>query len=185
MVHSVSRGGGIAAALAAIGLASTLAACASSNSASPAAASDAGSSSARSAPMIPGPSPTTPAASPTASQPVNPGGRMSPAPIASPVQQLTEPPAKSKYVPIEQASQSSDGQTLYLEIEARGGACGQYVVVVQQSATQVAVGIAQLPVRTGVMCPMFIGPRTFTAKLDNPVGTRTVVDLANGARLGG
>ncbi len=98
---------------------------------------------------------------------------------------MTAPPSSAKYVPIDQESQSPDGRSLYLQIEARGGACGQYVVVVKQTAAEVGVGLAQLPVRKGVMCPMFIGPRTFTAKLDNPVGTRTVVDLANGARLGG
>jgi hypothetical protein len=124
---------------------------------------------------------------PSGSLPVNPGGRMSPAPApsGSAVAQVTAPPESAKYVPIDQETQSSDGRTLSLEIEARGGACGQYVVVVKQTAAEVGVGLAQLPTRKGVMCPMFIGPRVFTAKLDSPVGTRTVVDLANGARLGG
>ena len=183
MVLSVSRGGTIAAALAAVTLASTLAACASSNSVSPA-ANGKDSGTAQSAPMIPAPSPSA-SASPTGSMPVNPGGRMSPAPSSSPVAQLTAPPANAKYVPIDQESQSADGRTLSLQIEARGGACGQYVVVVKESAAQVGVGLAQLPVRKGVMCPMYIGPRIFTATLASPVGTRIVVDLANGARLGG
>ena len=185
MVLSVRRGGTIAAALAAAGLASTLAACASSNSVSPA-ANGTDSSTVKSAPMIPAPSPSpSPSASVTGSMPVNPGGRMSPAPSGSPVAQLTTPPASSKYVPIDQESQSADGRTLSLQIEARGGACGQYVVVVQETASEVGVGLAQLPVRKGVMCPMYIGPRIFTATLANPVGTRIVIDLANGARLGG
>jgi hypothetical protein len=132
--------------------------------------------------MLPAHSPT---ASPTGSLPINPGGRMSPAPSTSAATQLTDPPANSKYVPIEQESQSADGRTLSLQIEARGGACGQFVVVVKETATEVGVGLAQLPVRKGVMCPMYIGPRIFLAKLDSPVGTRPVVDLANGARLGG
>lgn len=185
MVLSVRRGGTVAAALAAVGLASTLAACASSNSVSPA-ANGKDSSTVKSAPMIPAPSPS-PSASVTGSMPINPGGRMSPAPSgsSSPVAQLTAPPANSKYVPIEQESQSADGRTLSLQIEARGGACGQYVVVVSETASQVGVGLAQLPVRKGVMCPMYIGPRIFTAKLASPVGPRIVVDLANGARLGG
>lgn len=183
MVLSVRRGSTIAAALAAVGLASTLAACASSTSAGPA-ANGAGSSAAQSGPILPA---HTPIASPTGSVPVNPGGRMSPAPTpsGSAVAQMTAPPASAKYVPIDQESQSPDGRSLYLQIEARGGACGQYVVVVKQTAAEVGVGLAQLPVRKGVMCPMYIGPRTFTAKLDSPVGTRIVVDLANGARLGG
>ncbi len=56
MVLSVRRGSTIAAALAAAGLASTLAACASSNSASPA-ANGAGSSTVQSVPILPAHSP--------------------------------------------------------------------------------------------------------------------------------
>ena len=181
MVLSVRRGGTIAAALAAAGLASTLAACASSNSVSPA-ANGTDSSTVQSAPMVPAHSPSP---APTGSMPVNPGGRMSPAPSPSTAAQLTAPPANSKYVPIDQESQSADGRTLSLQIEARGGACGQFVVVVKETSAQVGVGLAQLPVRKGVMCPMYIGPRIFMAKLASPVGTRIVIDLANGARLGG
>lgn len=179
MIDSVSRagvrrGGAIAVALAAFGLASTLAACASSNSGSPVGS---GSTTVRSVPMIPAPSPT-------GSPSVNPGGPVSPAPTGSAAAQLSEPPAGAKYVPIMQESQSSDGRTLSLEIEARGGACGQYVVVVQQSPGAVRVGLAQLPVRKGVMCPMFIGPRTFHAQLSSPLDGRPLFDLANGAQLG-
>lgn len=178
MVDSVRRGSAIAVALTVMGLASVLASCASSNTVSPAADGTAASS-AQSAPMVPVPSPTT-------SQSVNPGGRMSPAPSPSPsaATQVTEPPSTAKYVPIDKATRSADGRTLYLQIEARGGACGNYLVVVQQSASRVAVGLAQLPVRTGVMCPMYIGPRIFPATLSSPLGSRPLVDLANGATLG-
>lgn len=176
MVDSVRRGGAIAVTLTVMGLASVLAACASSNTVSPA-ADGTTATSARSAPMLPFPSPTT-------SQSVNPGGRMSPVPSPSAATQVTEPPSTAKYVPIDQATKSADGRTLYLQIEARGGACGNYLVVVQQSASKVSVGLAQLPVRTGVMCPMYIGPRIFTATLSSPVGSRPLIDLANGARLG-
>lgn len=183
MVPSVRRGSTIAAALTAVGLASTLAACASSNSVSPA-ANGAGSSTVQSVPILPAHTATP---TPTGSASINPGGRMSPgpAPSGSAVAQVTAPPATAKYVPIDQESQSPDGRSLYLQVEARGGACGQYVLVVKQSAAEVDVGLAQMPTRKGVMCPMYIGPRTFTAKLDSPVGTRPVVDLANGAKLGG
>lgn len=174
----VRRGGTIAAALAAFGLASTLAACASTASGSPVGS---GSATARSVPMIPAPTSTAP---PSGSPSVNPGGRMSPAPTTSAGAQVTEPPAGAKYVPIMQESQSSDGRTLSLEIEARGGACGQYMVVVQQSPSAVHVGLVQLPVRKGVMCPMFIGPRTFHAQLSSPLDGRPLIDLANGAQIG-
>jgi hypothetical protein len=192
MGGSLLRGGTVGAALAVamtIGLASALAACASSTTTangSPVGAAGAASSTAV-APVAPIPTTSAPpSSSPSAPASVNPGGPMSTAPPGSPVvpAPMTAPPAKSKYVPIDQETQSADGRTLYLEIEARGGACGQYVVVLQESASDVRVGLAQLQPRVGVMCPMFIGPRTFTVKLSSPVGTRTVIDLATGKRLG-
>jgi hypothetical protein len=106
------------------------------------------------------------------------------APSAPPAAIFTAPPAKSRYVPIETETHSADGRTLYLEIEAHGGACGQYVAVLQQSPANVHVGLAQLQPKVGVMCPMYIGPRTFTVKLDAPVGTRTVIDLATNKPIG-
>jgi hypothetical protein len=181
MANSLRRKAGVAgSALAAAVVAATLAGCASSNSIGTGSSGAAGSgaSTVRSMPMVPAHSPTP---VPTGSASVNPGGRMSPAP--SPATQVTSPPASAHYVPIDQATKSADGRTLALQIEARGGACGNYVVVVQQATAQVSVGLAQLPVRTGVMCPMYIGPRIFTAKLTDPVGSRPVVDLANGSRL--
>ncbi|MBS2963458.1 hypothetical protein KGA66_10400 [Actinocrinis puniceicyclus] len=182
MAHNPRRrAASLAAALAVIALAGALAGCASSNSADSPAAQAAGASAAGSAPLVPAHSAT---ASPNPSSSVNPGGPMSPAPTPTPTPtQVTAPPPNAKYVPIEQATKSPDGRTLSLEIMARGGACGNYVLVVQQSAAQVNVGLAQLPVRKGVMCPMFIGPRIFTAQLTAPVGVRPVVDLSNGARL--
>lgn len=183
MVDSVRRGGRVAVALITLGLASTLAACASGNTGTNAgvAASGSGTSTAKRAPMLPAPSPT---GSSSASPTINPGGRMSPSPAASATAQVTQPPVGAKYVPIMKATQSSDGRSLYVEIEARGGACGQYVVVLQQSSSEVRVGLAQLPVRTGVMCPMYIGPRTFTVQLSSPIDGRAVIDLSNGAQLG-
>ena len=194
MVSSLLRGGTVGAALAVtIGLASTLAACASTTTAangSPVRAAGAASG------TVSGTAPTSPTSPPASSSPspgaptsVNPGGPMRtapPAPTPPPTSAATVPtaPAKSKYVPIDQETQSADGRTLYLEIEARGGACGQYLVVLQQSASDVHVGMAQLEPRVGVMCPMYIGPRTFAVQLSSPVGTREVIDLATGKRLG-
>jgi hypothetical protein len=183
------RGGAASAALTVVtvGLASTLAACASGSNAvngSPvgAAGGAGGSTVATGSPTPSG----TSTALPSPPSTVNPGGPMSPVPSASPSPGalLTAPPAKSRYVPIDQESQSADGRTLYLEIEARGGACGQYVEVLQQSTTEVRVGLAQLEPRVGVMCPNYIGPRTFTLKLPSPVGDRTVIDLATGKKIG-
>lgn len=189
MGGSLLRGGTVGAVLAVtmtIGLASTLAACASATTTANGSPAGAGSGTT----VVPvAPIPTTsapPKSSPSARAPFNPGGPMSTAPAATPVvpAPMTTPPARSKYVPIDQETQSADGRTLYLEIEAGGGACGQYVVVLQESASDVRVGLAQLEPRVGVMCPMFVGPRTFSVKLASPVGTRTVIDLATGKRLG-
>lgn len=175
---------GAALAVVTMGLALTLAACASGTNSvngSPVGAAG-GASGITTIPGSPTPSGT---AAPSPPSTVNPGGPMSPVSSASPSPGalLTAPPAKSRYVPIDQESQSADGSTLYLEIEARGGACGQYVEVLQQSSTEVRVGLAQLEPRVGVMCPNYIGPRTFTLKLPNPVGTRTVIDLATGKKI--
>lgn len=203
MVSSLLRGGTIGAALAVtIGLASTLAACASTTTTangSPVGATGAATSTtgATSAIIDIAPSPpisSTPSSpsSPGAPTSANPGGPMRTAPptlapppvTPPPAATVPTPPAKSKYVQIDQETQSADGRTLYLEIEARGGACGQYVVVLQQSAADVRVGLAQLQPRVGVMCPMDIGPRTFPVKLTSPVGAREVIDLATGKRIG-
>jgi hypothetical protein len=78
-------------------------------------------------------------------------------------------------------TKSPDGRTLYLQTQAQGGACGVFTVVVEESATQVHVGLAKMPVKTGVMCPMYVTERTFPAKLSGPIGTRSVIDLATNA----
>ena len=193
-VGSLLRGGTVGAALAVsmtIGLASTLAACASTTTntnGTPVGAAGAASGTSATAPSPPTSAPpTSPSPNPAS---LNPGGpmlsgppTMSTTPVPAPAPQTT-PPAKSKYVPIDQETQSADGRTLYLEIEAHGGACGQYVVVLQQSASEVRVGLAQLMPRVGVMCPMYVGPRTFPVSLSSPVGPRAVIDLATGGRLG-
>jgi len=46
------------------------------------------------------------------------------------------------------------------------------------------VGLAQMPVKTGVMCPMYMAAKNFPAKLATPVGNRAVIDLATGAPAG-
>lgn len=187
MTGSLLRGGAaVAAFAAALGLASALTACASGTGNTPVGAAGAGSgTSTPSASAVPSASasPSPSAAPSTAPSTVNPGGPMSTTPSPTPPI-ASAPPAKSKYVPIEQETRSSDGRTLYLQIEAHGGACGQYVVVLQETTANVDVGMAQLEPKVGVMCPMYIGPRTFTVKLPSPVGTRTVIDLATGKPLG-
>ncbi len=183
MVGSLLRSrAAVGAALAvAAGLASALTACASGTSNSPVGAAS-----------VSVPAPSAPSATPSASPPttpspspstVNPGGPMSTVPAPSsapPALTVTTPPAKSKYVPIEQETRSPDGRTLYLETEARGGACGQFAVVLRESTSDVHVGLAQLEPPANVMCPMYIGPRRFTVKLSSPVGARPVIDLATG-----
>lgn len=196
MVSSLLRGATVGAAVAVtIGLASSLAACASAttnaNGSPVGAVGTAGGTVSGTAPTPPA---SAPASSPAPGAPtsVNPGGPIRTAPVtavpppaSAPAQApLSTRPGNSNYVPIDQETQSADGRTLYLEIEARGGACGQYVVVLQEATSDVHVGLAQLQPKVGVMCPMYIAPRTFPVKLSAPVGTRAVSDLATGRRLG-
>jgi hypothetical protein len=116
---------------------------------------------------------------------VNPGGPMQGGgQLGSPEAQEGSLPAGAKYVPIEQFGRSADGRTLYLEIEAQAGACGLYVVVVQESASQVSVGLAHLPAKVGVMCPMLVRIADFPAHLSAPLGNRPVIDLASGRTAG-
>lgn len=183
----------IAGAASVLVLTAALAACASTKSVGPAAAggtltgvpatsasplaSASGSSGSGSA--------VSSSASPGTTSSVNPGGPMQGGTqLANPEAQAGSLPAGAKYVPIEQVGRSADGRTLYLEIMARGGACGRYVVVVQESASQVAVGMAQLPVKVGVMCPMLVRIADFPAHLSAPLGNRPVIDLASGRPAG-
>ena len=182
MIHSLLRGSAVATALAAtIGLASTLTACASSTT-----SANAGSSVPNSATPTPTSTATTSASpAPSASSSINPGGPMRPTPSSSTAQpQAATLPPGAKYMPIERLSQSTDGRTLNLTIMAQGGACGIYTVVVQESAAVVHVGLAKMPVKTGVMCPMYVAEKTFQAKLSGPVGSRSVIDLATNAPIG-
>jgi hypothetical protein len=172
-------------------LTAALAACASTKSVGPAAAggtltgvsstspsasasASGGSGSAGSSSAAPGPTPS-----------LNPGGPLQGGgQLGNPEAQASALPAGAKYVPIEQFGRSADGRTLYLEIMAQAGACGRYVVVVQESASQVAVGLAHLPVKVGVMCPMLVRIADFPAHLSAPLGNRPVIDLASGRAAG-
>jgi hypothetical protein len=56
--------------------------------------------------------------------------------------------------------------------------------VVQESSSQVAVGLAHLPVKVGIMCPMLVRIADFPAHLSAPLGNRPVTDLATGKSAG-
>ena len=117
-------------------------------------------------------------------QTINPGGPAQGVQLASPVAQDGAIPAGAKYTPIESIGRSTDGRTLYLEIMSQAGACGRYVVVVEESSNQVSVGLAHLPVKVGVMCPMLMRIADFPAHLSAPLGNRPVIDLATGKAAG-
>jgi hypothetical protein len=189
-----SRRAGVTTAItaaAALVLATALAACASTT---PSHAASAGGTVTGIPAVSPSPSPSGPAPSPSSApggagsnsatpvtppSSVNPGGPVV-GQLGTPVAQATVIPAGAKYVPIESIGRSSDGRTLYLEIMSQAGACGRYVVVVQESSTQVSVGLAHLPVKVGVMCPMLVRIADFPAHLSAPLGSRTIIDLATG-----
>jgi hypothetical protein len=111
---------------------------------------------------------------------VNPGGPMLGFPVASPEAQVGQLPAGATYITFSGVSRSADGMTLYLTFEAAGGSCGLYDAVAQQTSSKVSVGIAHLPKASGVMCPMYITAKDLEVQLSAPLGSRSVVDLANG-----
>lgn len=182
MVHRILTGAGATrtvTALTAVGLACALASCASvAQNPVAAGAGGSGSEPAQS------PSPVGTSPSPTGSSTVNPGGPMHPGVLSTPQAQVQAVPTGAKLVPIGQVDRSADGRTLYLQVEAQGGACGRYDVVLQESADSVQVGLAHLPVRVGVMCPMLVHVIDLPAVLAGPLGDRPVIDLATGESVG-
>lgn len=143
--------------------------------------------------LSPSPSATaggTPSAAPSSAPPaaptgtVNPGGPNQGVQLATPVAQDGAIPAGAKFTPIESLGRSADGRTLYLEIMAQAGACGRYVVVVEETSSQVSVGLVHQPVKVGVMCPMLVRIADFPAYLSAPLGNRPVIDLATGKSAG-
>ena len=98
--------------------------------------------------------------------------------VVTPSTQLSATPT-GKLTAFDGASRSPDGRTLYLALESQGGACGQYNAVVQQTGTNVEVGLVHLP-SDGHVCPMYVTQMQVKVELSAPLGSRTLVDLANG-----
>ena len=138
-------------------------------------------SAASSAPASPSTSPAAPtspsAQSPTTNAPTSGSGT-----VTTPKQVLGAAPAGAKLVSFDGATTSADGRTVYVELESMGGACGQYDVVLQQSASAVKVGLVRLS-SSGHVCPQFVGPMRIAVPLAAPLGGRPVVDLADGQSL--
>lgn len=102
--------------------------------------------------------------------------------VGTPKQVLGSAPAGAKLVSFDDATASSDGRTLYVELESMGGACGQYDVVLQQSSAAVKVGLIHLS-SGGHVCPQFVGPMRIAVPLAAPLSGRPVVDLSDGQSL--
>ena len=98
--------------------------------------------------------------------------------VVTPSAQVSTTPT-GKLTAFDSASRSPDGRTLYLGLESQGGACGQYSAVVQQTATNVTVGLVHLPAGRHV-CPMYVAHMQVKVELSAPLGSRTLVDLADG-----
>jgi hypothetical protein len=111
---------------------------------------------------------------------INPGGPMLTPTGPEAKALLATLPKGAKLVPVQSIGRSSDGRTLYLGVEAQGGACGNYTAVSTTSTTSVLVGLAQIPKPAGVMCPMIMHRAAYPVKLSSALGTREVVDLADG-----
>lgn len=162
-----------------------------SSSSAPVVVSSPPTTSTSSAGTLPGASPST-GGNPVSSAPANGGTAASPSNhplipatggiVVAPNAQVSTIPAGGRLTAFDSASSSSDGRTLYLGLESQGGACGQYDVVLQQSSTNVQVGLVHLS-SAGKMCPMYVTHILVTAKLSAPLAGRTVVDLANGEKV--
>jgi hypothetical protein len=152
-----------------------------STSAEGTSSSGAGSSPGSSAGMSTSPQSNT---SPGSGPSVNPGGPVVTGSIASPAAQVNIPPPGAKLVAFEGVTQSQDGRTLYLLVEARGGACGVYEVVLQQATAEVQVGLASVPSKVALMCPMIVRLENFPVHLSTPLGARKVIDMADGQSSG-
>ena len=170
-------------------VASSVAACASSSPASAAGSSGAPSSggsvivspssspSPAATPSSASTSPSTAATSPGATG-INPGGAM----VVAPQTQLPSPPAGQKLTAFDSVTRNSDGTILYLGLFSQGGSCGQYDVVLEQSASSVGLGLVHLSSERQV-CPMYVAHMSVEAKLSAPLDGRPVVDLATGQRV--
>ena len=66
-----------------------------------------------------------------------------------------------------------------------GGVCGTYQATAVETPSQVQVRVTQTPGRAGQMCPMIVKSQTRTGTLDQPRGTRTVVDASDGRPVWG
>lgn len=119
---------------------------------------------------------TTASARSTASTPAG-GGT-----VTTPKQVLAAAPAGTKLTSFDGATASADGRTVYVQLESMGGACGQYDVVLQQSASAVKVGLVHLT-SGGHVCPQFVGPMRIAVALAAPIASRPLVDLADGQSL--
>lgn len=180
--------GAIGLALLAAGCGSQLVTAGSAGSSGPNASASADPSSSATSTASPSPPAVSSApasapgsAAPGTSSSVNPGGPMIGLPVASPDAQVTQLPAGATYIPFDGVSATSDGMTLYLSFEATG--CGSYDAVAQQSTATVKVGIAHVPPAAGAMCPMYVTFKNMEVRLSAPLGSRSVVDLANGQTL--
>jgi hypothetical protein len=160
----------------ALALTATLSACKSATTVNPGGPNVQSSASVSVAAPSPAGSPTS-AAAPSATTPAGSAGA-----VSTPKQVLTAVPAGARLVPFLSASTSADGRTVFVQVESMGGACGQYDVVLQQSSTQVGVGLVHLSAG-GHICPQFVGPLRIPVSLDAPLSGRPVLDLANGQRL--
>lgn len=172
-------------------VAGSVAACASSSPAS-AAGSSGAPSGGESVIVSPSSSSPSPAATPSSSSPsaspsttaspgmtgVNPGGAM----VVAPQSQLASPPAGQKLTAFDSVTRNSDGTILYLGLFSQGGSCGQYDVVLEQSASSVSLGLVHLSSERQI-CPMYVAHMSVEAKLSAPLDGRPVVDLATGQRV--
>lgn len=119
--------------------------------------------------------PGGPSGLPVMPVPVNPGG-----PVRTGPGQPSDPQAPR---PVTFSAYQAKGTTL--TVTFYGGLCGTYKASADESATQVRVRVTETPAKPGKVCPMIEKALTAQVTLDQPLGTRTVVDATDGQPVRG
>jgi hypothetical protein len=133
------------------------------------------------APAATAPSTAAPPTSPTA-QNASHGGTLIASAWVTPHAVLNAVPAGATLTPLETASTSRDGRTLYLDVQIRGGKCGTYDVVLEPSDAGMRAGVIHV-ITKGQACSTQETNVTITVGTAAPVGMHPVVDLATGKPL--
>ncbi|MEV4436814.1 hypothetical protein [Streptomyces sp. NPDC049555] len=100
---------------------------------------------------------------------------------AAPSGTPTSPPAKSGPVRVESYTPADGGRKLVLHFW--GGVCSTFAASAEQSERAVTVKVTATEKEPGRYCVLMLKRFDTTVSLDEPLGDRSVVDLATGAKV--